>query len=273
MQHSQILYGSSEPGEPAACDADFHDRMKVVAERLLIRPRQLRGKDSEFVEFAGPADIKGIEGTDKRKYVLDLAHIFPRDPLYPETTHHAYILRAELIANYVYHLQEEKRKEKERKKEEESEKRKEEGKAEEKAEEGGKVAEKEEEDFSFEQISIRFNPDLFLNVTFGDPPAEIEKDRSVINDLSKFLVDVTLPRIVDEWISYPQVLGDSVTLREYLRQRGVNMRYLGQLATLCLKVFFVQPSFWPSPPPPPPDLLLIPFHSERSSDCSLSLCS
>ena len=118
VQHSQILYGSSEPGEPVACEADFHERMKVVADRLLIRPRQLKGKDGEFVEFAGPADIKGIEGTDKRKYVLDLAHIFPRDPLFPDTTNHAYILRAELIANYVYHLQEEMRKEREEEEEE-----------------------------------------------------------------------------------------------------------------------------------------------------------
>lgn len=55
------------------------------------------GQDKE-VEIAGSIEVKGIRGTDKRCYLVDLQGLTPRDMNYPDPTdHHTCLLRPELL--------------------------------------------------------------------------------------------------------------------------------------------------------------------------------
>jgi protein TIF31 len=51
--------------------------------------------------LSGSIEVKGIRGSDRRKYILDLMRLSPRDLNYPGVTENlCCTLRLELIANY-----------------------------------------------------------------------------------------------------------------------------------------------------------------------------
>lgn len=53
------------------------------------------------VEIAGSVEVKGIRGTDKRCYLVDLQGLTPRDLNYPDKeAHHTCLLRPELLLLY-----------------------------------------------------------------------------------------------------------------------------------------------------------------------------
>ena len=49
-------------------------------------PSRLLTEDNEEVELPVSAEVKGIDGTDGRHYVLDLFRIFPPDSNYSNET-------------------------------------------------------------------------------------------------------------------------------------------------------------------------------------------
>lgn len=46
--------------------------MKIVAEKLNIQVNKVFDGENKEVEIAGCVEIKGIRGTDKRCYIVDL---------------------------------------------------------------------------------------------------------------------------------------------------------------------------------------------------------
>ncbi len=54
------------------------------------------GSGSE-VEIAGSIEVKGIKGTDKRNYLVDLQGLTPRDYNYLGDDYHTCLLRPELL--------------------------------------------------------------------------------------------------------------------------------------------------------------------------------
>lgn len=53
-------------------------------------------------EIAGSPEIKGVRGTDKRKYVIDLMRIHPRDANFPDKDKEsACLVREELIKRFI----------------------------------------------------------------------------------------------------------------------------------------------------------------------------
>jgi protein TIF31 len=51
--------------------------------------------------LAGALEVKGILGSDKRKYILDLMRLSPRDLNYQGDDNLCCVLRLELVENYV----------------------------------------------------------------------------------------------------------------------------------------------------------------------------
>ena len=54
--------------------------------------------NGKSVEIAGSVEIKGIKGSDKRNYVVDLQGLVPRDANYLGDDSHTCLVRPELIA-------------------------------------------------------------------------------------------------------------------------------------------------------------------------------
>lgn len=57
--------------------------MKDICQKLGLKTVQIRELSTgKIKEIAGSPEIKGVRGTDKRKYLIDLMRIFPRDSNY-----------------------------------------------------------------------------------------------------------------------------------------------------------------------------------------------
>ena len=177
--------------------------------------------------------------------MLDLAHPFPRDPNFPEKKHHAYILRAELLANYYQHVTEKKKQAEAKVEENKTDVEvegdsKAEGQLKDNAAEVEKATKKEEKN-EVEKVgnSIstedepRFNPNLGISDVLGDSEEVLEADRELVKKVGEYLTETIIPGIVDEWKGFPFALTDGTSLRDGMRARGINMRYLGRVLSLC----------------------------------------
>lgn len=54
------MYGATDPQEEIKCDPEFHELMCTLADRLLIRVHKLKQQDGSVIDFAAPADMKGM---------------------------------------------------------------------------------------------------------------------------------------------------------------------------------------------------------------------
>lgn len=74
--------------------------MLKLTEQLNIKTSIIKDeKDAQF-ELAGSTDCKGIWGTDRWKYLLDLIRLTPRDANYPSEEYQTRVVRRELMLIY-----------------------------------------------------------------------------------------------------------------------------------------------------------------------------
>ncbi len=71
--------------------------MKKVCENLNIKVNKVIDGSDKEVEIAGSVEVKGIKGTDKRNYLVDLQGLTPRDANYLGEEFHTCLLRPELL--------------------------------------------------------------------------------------------------------------------------------------------------------------------------------
>ena len=105
-------YGTIDERKTISATEDFHGLMKQVAEKLHVQVNKVKDASGNEVEIAGSCEIKGIRGTDKRAYVVDLQGLTPRDANYLGEEHHTCLLRQELLILAHKHKQVEHAKEK-----------------------------------------------------------------------------------------------------------------------------------------------------------------
>ncbi|KAI1894016.1 hypothetical protein AGOR_G00129650 [Albula goreensis] len=84
---------------------------------------------------------------------------------------------------------------------------------------------------SLTSFDIRFNPDIFSpGVRFPDDSAEdIQKQKQLLKDAAAFLVSCQIPSLVKDCLDHSALPMDGATLTEALHQRGINVRYLGNV--------------------------------------------
>ena len=63
----------------------------------------------------------------------------------------------------------------------------------------------------------------------------LEKDRALIREASQFLVDSIIPQFVRDCIQLSVTPLDGGALKQAMHARGINMRYLGEVAKLAAK--------------------------------------
>jgi hypothetical protein len=92
-------YGSVDEHKTLFAGEEFHTIMKkVCGEQLALRTSKVVDGTGKEVEIAGSVEVKGIRGTDKRCYLVDLQGLTPRDMNYPDPeAHHTCLLRPELL--------------------------------------------------------------------------------------------------------------------------------------------------------------------------------
>jgi protein TIF31 len=161
---------------------------------------------------------------------LDLNRYFPRDANYPEySTHPSALIRPELVKLYCRQKAYEKVYKKEKKEDKKDEKKDE-------------KQPEETETYLAALKAITFNVDAFTNVTLADSEEKIAKDKEDIIALSKYLVETVIPDFIKDLKALTICPVDGQSLTQIMHDRGINMRYLGKIATLAQaeKITFVE---------------------------------
>ncbi|KAL0973150.1 hypothetical protein UPYG_G00199620 [Umbra pygmaea] len=80
-------------------------------------------------------------------------------------------------------------------------------------------------------FDMRFNPDIFSpGVRFPEDSVEDnQKQKQLLKDAAAFLVSCQIPSLVKDCLDHSALPMDGATLTEALHQRGINMRYLGNV--------------------------------------------
>ncbi|KAI0386181.1 clustered mitochondria-domain-containing protein [Hypomontagnella monticulosa] len=265
---NSIEYGAVEGKEIVAADERFAPTFAKLSKALKVKKHPVWDKDGKRFDLEASVETKGLMGTDGRKYVLDLYRITPLDVLWLEENsstegekndleypHRMTVLRPELVevvrtqkwsewANKELARLKEKEKSKSKSEDEKSEEKpsstedkKEEGKDEEKSDESNDdVATEAEDRIDSSQFSFSLNPDVYSGQI---PQTEEEKeelaaDEEDVRNACKYLREEVIPSFVNDIkasdLPFPM---DGLSLTKMMQKRGINMRYLGKVVSLC----------------------------------------
>ena len=88
------------------------------------------------------------------------------------------------------------------------------------------------------EFDIRFNPDVFSpGVKHKDQDGEFfKKQCQLAKDASDFLLTVQIPAFIRDCLDHSAAPMDGQTLSDNLHNRGINIRYIGVIATMLGKV-------------------------------------
>lgn len=268
---NQIHYGAVDGKEQVAADERFVAPFEKLAQALRIKKHAVWDKDNKRFDLEASVEMKGLLGTDGRKYVLDLYRVTPIDIAWRDESasddnypHRMTVLRPELIealgkqkARDFVNAELTRRgllkTSPEGKKEDEEVKAEEPEDKEDKVEESKEVESKEEtaetsEDKKDEKVAneridmanfkFALNPDVFSdqNPQTDEEKAELANDEQEVRSACQYLREVVITTLLRDLresdISFPM---DGRSLTKLLHRRGVNMRYLGHLAKLSEK--------------------------------------
>nr|XP_019049560.1 protein TIF31 [Kwoniella bestiolae CBS 10118]OCF28490.1 protein TIF31 [Kwoniella bestiolae CBS 10118] len=276
-ENPMMIYGiDSEKPTSIHWDKTTHKFMSTIGQAQKLAAHKIKdGKGQEF-EFYASSEVKGLKGTDGRRYLLDAQRLSPVDIEWLEKDcetegarypHRLTMLRPELLETFWE--SELKRwargvAEKAKSKQDEAEKSKEAGPS---TTEGEKkeaaAAHRAEEEKpvdasvigDIKQFELKFNPDAFVDqIPLKDAPTSDDKpflpstitdeaDPSIkaVRDASVFLRSIAIPAVVlDVLTGNTSGLMDGASLTKHLHGRGINMRYLGHLAN-TIKQFSAGP--------------------------------
>lgn len=226
---NKVSYGLSVDRTSVYQDESFEAALKPITEALHLKAHEVNvGETSSNLVVS--KDVKGIKGTDGRKYIMDLYRSTPLDIEFIESNwdskdesksypHRETVLRHEAVEEWwkrkvsVLIKAETERIENEKKANGESA-------------ESNESTEKPQIVIPADQIV--FNPDSFTGAS-GNKDDELE-----VRELSKFITEQLIPEFLNETTSQIAPF-DGCHLSKSLHNQGINLRYLGYIATKALE--------------------------------------
>lgn len=261
----QVDYGGVEGKDVVADNDAFVPLFEQLSQQMYVKKHPVWDKEEKRHDLEGSIETKGLLGTDGRKYVLDLYRITPLDVNFLERywteskegeskptdrnyPHRMAVLRPELVASYArvklgefVHAELEKRGKKSDTNGEESQDK--DGRK--TPTTNGEVAKaSDSKDASDQEVShidaskfkFSLNPDVFCGQVpqTAEEKEELEKDEVEVRAVCDYLTGKVLPSLIQELqdgdVSFPI---DGRSLSHLLHKRGINMRYLGEIARLA----------------------------------------
>ncbi|KAG7192043.1 Intracellular distribution of mitochondria [Scheffersomyces spartinae] len=221
VPEDKVAYGLSTDGEKFVQDKSFENGLKSVAEVFHLKTHsvELENGAKSDGDLLISKDIKGIVGSDHRKYIIDLYRSTPLDIEFIEQNwneseessypHKQASVRHEAVEEWW-------RRSVSALLKEEAERLEKEGKLE--AKEG-----EEKPQIVLPTDKVVFNPDAFSGIN------ESEQDREDVRTISKFIKEHLIKEFLDE---LPKVNPpfDGGHLSVSLHKKGINLRYLGFIA-------------------------------------------
>jgi len=275
----KMLYGAVEAACPLAWDSATHELLEsnlgkslMIASRKVLRmPLDEERMENvtifnaeaeieetpkdDIMDYFGSVEMKGICGSDRRTYCLDVTRLTPRDPNWvsPESGGTGnwegctkekgqknalnlnddewvmHILRPELIVRFISKKMREHNAAKKDTQQVENPG----------TSESNDKDEETQKDLEYLR-TLRMNLNVFLphlkSIEEKDKEAfeQLKKDEELVKEVASYLWESVLPQITKEVKETPnQIPVDGKSLTDYLHERGVNCRYLGRLASLA----------------------------------------
>ena len=92
-------YGTIDDKKTIVATEAFHEKMLKIAQALSLKVNKVIDQtNGTSVEIAGSSEVKGLKGSDKRNYVVDLQGLVPRDANYIGEDFHTCLVRPELVS-------------------------------------------------------------------------------------------------------------------------------------------------------------------------------
>ena len=269
---NQVDYGGVEGRDVVADNQAFAPMFSKVSKALKVKKHSVWDKQGKEHVLEASIETKGLLGTDGRKYILDLYRLTPLDILWleehgsenegarnpnsnPKYPHRMTVLRTELVdaywrlklGEYVKEQVNARNGPALRERASIAIPTSTESETEDAAKSlngnDGKIAESnsaaessDQEHVDISAFSLALNPDVFC----GQIPqtdaqkAEWAKDEGEVRKVCRYLHDTILPDTIHDLkegeVGFPM---DGHSLSSLLHKRGVNIRYLGKLATLA----------------------------------------
>ncbi|KAI1432059.1 clustered mitochondria-domain-containing protein [Xylaria sp. CBS 124048] len=245
---NSIDYGAVEGKDIVADDERFAAPFAKLSQALRVKKHAVWDKDGKRFDLEASVETKGLMGTDGRKYVLDLYRITPLDILWLEENdvktedgseypHRMTVLRPELVESFrtskwTVWVNAELARIKERSEKEKSENPDSDESKEQKDSENAALEEKLNGlDFTF-----GLNPDVFSGQV---PQTDKEKEemaadesdvRAACEHLRRDVIPDFVGDIKSSDLPFPM---DGSSLTKMMHKRGINVRYLGTIASSC----------------------------------------
>lgn len=251
---NQIDYGAVDGKDIVAADERFAPAFAQLSKALKVKQHPVWDKEGKRFDLEASVETKGLMGTDGRKYILDLYRITPFDIAWLEEEgakdypHRMTVLRPELVDAFGRYrmkewVDEELARHAQLKKDEP---------AIERDDPNGKYGENAPTQKLPNLSDFRFslNPDAFSGqlAQSDEEKEELESDERQVREASQYLRTQVIPDLLrelsDSDVSFPM---DGQSLSRLLHKRGINVRYLGKIATLstdgrlhCLRGICIQ---------------------------------
>ncbi|KAF1791688.1 Clustered mitochondria protein, N-terminal [Phytophthora cactorum] len=269
---SKLVYGSVDHGKTIAANDTMHQLMLEAGKKLHIAERSIKplGKSeedlaaekeqealgvapmsggeasTEVATICGAVEAKGIQGSDGRLYVLDLVRITPKDWTFyknreaalksadekkvsaPEEDGlcftrddegYAALLRPELVQLYSLWKENQARR------------------ANREARKAAKEAKKAEEEKQENEIPpLLLNPNVFMDYAASTDSEQLDADEVAAKDAAEYMQRIVVPAFVADVRRGAIAPADGYALTQLMHSCGINMRYLGRLASLAKKL-------------------------------------
>jgi len=84
------------------------------------------------------------------------------------------------------------------------------------------------------EFDIRFNPDAYeKEIILSKSEEDVDKlDKALIEDIAVFVTNTIIPKLVEDFSTLACCPIDGIGLTEIMHARGINMRYLGKMASM-----------------------------------------
>ncbi|URE31154.1 hypothetical protein MUK42_16295 [Musa troglodytarum] len=236
---NSLLYGSVDNGKKICWNESFHSKVVEAAKCLHLKEHMVLDGSGNAVKLAAPVECKGIVGSDDRHYLLDLMRVTPRDANYIGPAHRFCVLRPELVASFCVAEAAERSQSSARTRTQAPE-----APCNQDissgdvtvAVEGGSNTDEECAPAPFvhgiSSDKILLNPNVFTDFKMAGDQEEINADESVVRKAGSYLVDVVIPKCVQDLCTLEISPMDGQTLADALHAHGINIRYLGKVANM-----------------------------------------
>ncbi|CAD8136560.1 unnamed protein product [Paramecium pentaurelia] len=207
-------YGSIDDGKTIQKSEEFHKVMSKTCEFFhLDTDIVFLDSNQQKYSMAGSIEVKGIMGSDKRMYLLDLLRLSPRDYNYQGENNQCCVLRYELLQNYwvVNTIQ--------------------------------KIKQNNSDDPKTQQEAyqniqnllignpkegLKLNPALGTKTILQQSEKLIQQEED-LKKLSQFLLNQAIPQLIQELAQPETTRHSDLSISDIFHSHGVNMRYLGKV--------------------------------------------